>query len=260
MLQRWPVWFFHFVKSLPPLPNQCLVCRSWPSTDVVCPDCLQRFAPAVFRCTGCALALPGLSPEQPRCGACLRKPPVWHSAHAWVDYGYPWSQLIPRWKFARQPALAAHLARWMRAHAAIAQRIAAADVLIPVPLSPIRMRERGYNQAALLARHLDATKCQLHSLQRVQHTTAQSSSTRAAAAQSAACFCRGRGAPCADHRSAHCAGGRCHDHWRHLARCHAGAAAGRCSTGRCAVRGAHTMSAGKSAKADNTPPCFISSS
>ena len=179
MLQRWPVWFFHFVNSFPSLPNQCLVCRSWPSTDVVCPDCLQRFAPAVFRCTGCALPLPGLSPEQPRCGACLRKPPVWHSAHAWVDYGYPWSQLIPRWKFAGQPALAAHLARWMRAHAAIAQRIAAADVLIPVPLSPTRMRERGYNQAALLARHLDATKCQLHSLQRVQHTTAQSSSTRA---------------------------------------------------------------------------------
>ena len=179
MLQRWPVWFFHFVKSLPSLPSQCLVCHAWPCADVVCPDCLQRFAPPVFRCTGCALALPGLSPAQPRCGACLRKPPLWHSAHAWVDYGYPWSQLIPRWKFASQPALASHLARWMQAHAPIQQLITAADVLIPVPLSSARLRERGYNQAALLARHLDAAKCQPHHLQRVLHTAAQSASTRA---------------------------------------------------------------------------------
>lgn len=179
MLQRWPVWFFHFVKSLPSLPSRCLVCHGWPCADVACPDCLQRFAPPVFRCTGCALALPGLSPAQPRCGACLRKPPVWHSAHAWVDYGYPWSQLIPRWKFASQPALASHLARWMQAHTPIQQLITAADVLIPVPLSSARLRERGYNQAALLARHLDAAKCQPHSLQRVLHTAAQSASTRA---------------------------------------------------------------------------------
>jgi ComF family protein len=39
---------------------------------------------------------------------------------------------------------------------AFAQRPLAADLLIPVPLSTARMRDRGYNQAELLARGIEA--------------------------------------------------------------------------------------------------------
>jgi len=96
-----------------------------------------------------------------------------------VDYDYPWSTLITRWKFGEQPALAQHFARWMRQAPCIAAAIAQADVLIPIPLSAQRMRERGYNPAAQLARYLSCEKYLPHALLRARHTPAQSHLTRA---------------------------------------------------------------------------------
>lgn len=176
---RWPIWLSAALPRLPQLPSQCLVCHAWPCADVLCMACWQRFESRAWRCTGCAAALPGLNPERPRCGACLRRPPVWQAGHAWADYAYPWNQLITRWKFGQQPALAAHFARWMRQDPAVQAAIANAQVLVPIPLSAQRMRERGYNPAAQLIQHLDNHKQRLHSLQRLRHTAAQSGLTRA---------------------------------------------------------------------------------
>ena len=147
---------------------------------MLCQDCWQRSTIALaWRCTGCAVFLPGLSAERPRCGACLHHPPIWQQAHAWVDYHYPWNHLVTRWKFVQHPALAQHFARWMLQDSTVQAALAAADVLIPIPLSPERMRERGYNPAAQLAKYLRPDKLQLHCLQRVRHTPAQSDLTRA---------------------------------------------------------------------------------
>lgn len=71
----------------------------------------------------------------------------------WVDYGYPWADLIARWKLQQHPALAAHLARWLLSSPHLAQALQQADVLLPMPLSPQRLRERGFNQAAQLTQH-----------------------------------------------------------------------------------------------------------
>ena len=58
-----------------------------------------------------------------------------------------------------------------------------ADIAVPVPLHPARQRERGYNQAALLARelcgHTGLPICE-SALRRVTHTRTQLSRTRAA--------------------------------------------------------------------------------
>lgn len=161
------------------LPSQCLVCHAWPCAQVVCSDCLRQATTPAWRCAGCALALPGLGVERPRCGACLRQPPPWHSAHAWVDYSYPWNHLITRWKFAQQPALARHFAHWMQQQPALMHTVHEADMLIPIPMSPERMRERGYNPAAQLAQHLCRAKCSTDVLYRTRHTVAQSQQTRA---------------------------------------------------------------------------------
>lgn len=61
----------------------------------------------------------------------------------------------------------------------VMKHLAQADVLIPIPLSAQRMRERGYNPAAQLAQHLSPAKYQPHCLQRIRHTPAQSDLTRA---------------------------------------------------------------------------------
>ncbi len=87
------------------------------------------------------------------CGRCLREPPPWTRAVAACDYGYPWDGLLGALKFEAAidlaPVLALQLARAVEAHA-----LPAVDVLLPVPLAPLRLRERGYNQALLLAQPL----------------------------------------------------------------------------------------------------------
>ena len=49
----------------------------------------------------------------------------------------------------------------------------------PVPLSAERLRERGFNQSALLVQHLAGAKADVHSLLRLHATEAQSGLPRA---------------------------------------------------------------------------------
>ena len=51
----------------------------------------------------------------------------------------------------------------------------AADLLLPLPLSPQRLRERGFNQALELARELAPDKTRADLLLRLRDTPAQSS-------------------------------------------------------------------------------------
>ena len=108
----------------------------------------------------------------------MRHPPPWQQAYACVDYAYPWKALIARWKFAEQPALAHHLAGWMLETPGVEQALRHADVILPIPTSHQRMRERGYHPAAQLAKLLSPDKCNLYALQRLRHTPSQSQLTR----------------------------------------------------------------------------------
>ena len=155
------------------LPSECAVCGRWPAQRV-CADCTARWAAAQPRCRRCALPLPGGASE---CGTCLRAPPAFDSAWAAVDYGYPWSLLLAQLKFQQDPGAALALAQLLARVPGVAQALAAAQCIVPVPLSAQRLRERGFNQAALLGRALarlpQAPEC-AHLLVRTRHTPAQS--------------------------------------------------------------------------------------
>jgi len=134
---------------LPALASQCEVCRQW-GGSALCADCVARFAAPVPRCGRCGLrlALPAAA-----CGACLRDPPPFEHTVCVADYGFPWDALIAAFKFRGRPELAAVLAGRLRA----AVDVSAApppQCLLPVPLAPARLAERGYNQAWELARRL----------------------------------------------------------------------------------------------------------
>ena len=175
----WPIWLSSAGAWLPALPHQCLACHHWPSPDVLCPGCWQRFHQLPVRCSRCALALPGLSGTPPCCGQCLRQPPPWQQAVAWQSYDYPWHHLVQRWKSAQQPGLARHLARWMRDDARVQALLGQVDTVVPIPMSAQRLRERGYHPAAQLARHLRPAPPSTPALLRTRHTPAQQGLTRA---------------------------------------------------------------------------------
>lgn len=135
------------------LPGLCAVCRGWGSQRV-CADCIQRFVVAVPRCRRCALQVPAGTAV---CGACLTDPPPYARTLAAVDYDHPWDALITHFKFHAALDLAPALAERMLAARAEAMVSAPApELLVPIPLSDARLRERGYNQAWELTKRLGA--------------------------------------------------------------------------------------------------------
>jgi ComF family protein len=73
-----------------------------------------------------------------------------------VDYVFPWNQLLPDLKFRGQlnhaPWLASLLLEAVRA--APPSAAGAVELITPVPLADARLSQRGFNQAAQLARPL----------------------------------------------------------------------------------------------------------
>ena len=69
------------------------------------------------------------------------------------------------------------------------------DVWVPVPLHPLRLAERGYNQAALIARELSriqGARVDARRLYRVRHTEQQAKRDRSGRAQNVAQAFRAR--------------------------------------------------------------------
>ncbi len=102
-------------------------------------------------CRRCALPLPAVAGDT--CGPCLRRPsPVARTICA-LRYHVPVSGLLAGFKFHRNLAAGATLASLLGE--AVAQSgEALPEALLPVPLHPSRLRQRGYNQAVELAKPL----------------------------------------------------------------------------------------------------------
>jgi len=157
------------------VPSQCAVCHAWPSQRV-CNACAARFAQPAARCQRCALRVPeGVAV----CGACTLHPPPFDACMAALDYAYPWADILGDFKFRGDAGWAATLATLMRSTPWIEPALDAADRVLPVPLSAQRPRERGFNQAALLARQLADSKADARTLLRIHATEAQSGLPRA---------------------------------------------------------------------------------
>jgi ComF family protein len=109
---------------------------------------VARFASPVPRCARCGLRL---GTALPLCGDCLREPPPFEHTFCVADYTFPWDGLIADFKFHGRAELAPALAALLGRATAAAP---APDLVLPVPLAPRRLAERGYNQAWELARRV----------------------------------------------------------------------------------------------------------
>ena len=91
--------------------------------------------------------------DAPVCGACLADPPPFDACVVGCDYAFPWDRLITDFKFHARVELAAALAQRLLA-AIEGAALPRPQWVLPVPLAPQRLAERGYNQAWELARRL----------------------------------------------------------------------------------------------------------
>jgi ComF family protein len=136
------------------LPQTCLLCGSLTRTQI-CPGCYKDLPWQFNPCPQCGIAMPTAALV---CGNCLKRPPYFESTQTLFAYQYPLDQLIQAGKYKDSLHTLRALAKLMRDHIDIADF--RPDVIMAVPLHPARLRERGYNQAALLAKPI-ARQCQI---------------------------------------------------------------------------------------------------
>ena len=135
-------------------PPQCLNCGcAVVEAGSVCADC---WGAMIFlrgtQCETCGLPFELPAPAGTRCGACLRRPPVFERARAAIVYDDASRSLILGLKHADRSDVVPLLAQWMRQ--AAPHLLAEAELLAPVPLHWSRFFKRRFNQSAMLARAL----------------------------------------------------------------------------------------------------------
>jgi len=155
----------------------CLVCdEATQCADSVCNACETELPWLMDACEVCALPLPmeGLT-----CGQCQTKPPAFNHVIAPWTFSFPVDTLISRFKHQARWPLGHMLARLLGdylQHRFDTTGLTRPDYLLPVPMAPRRLRERGYNQALMLARWLSTAlniPCDADLLLRPFETVAQ---------------------------------------------------------------------------------------
>lgn len=139
-------------------PQVCQLCRDARATapeGYVCAACRQdvsRIEPPC--CRRCGRWFAGEISADFECGWCREKPPYFDSAQSAVIFEGAVREVLHRYKYQRALWFEPLLVQWL--HAGLQDRIQPADwdSLVPVPLHRARLREREFNQAELLARHL----------------------------------------------------------------------------------------------------------
>ena len=119
----------------------------------VCVTCWARSRPLPMpRCSRCWSPLPPATPGAPLrdCSECLTiRPAVRFVRSAYLHHG-PVRDIVHALKYRGWSAMAESMAARMAA-LPIPRELRECELVLPVPLAPVRMRQRGYNQAALLA-------------------------------------------------------------------------------------------------------------
>ncbi len=151
------------------LPGSCLLCGSDSSDQLLCPDCTSDLPPLPEnRCPQCSEQ----TTHGERCGACLKDPPAFKQSIACFRYEFPVDRIIHAFKYGHQLAVA----NW--AAQIVTQQLSnnTYDLLIPMPLHPDRLRERGFNQSAEIARriaHITGQPLNINALTRCRATPPQ---------------------------------------------------------------------------------------
>ena len=157
-----------YIKRL--FPHTCLLCGAYAGAEQLCGGC-RRDLPhhTMPQCPQCAIP----TPAGQVCGICLNHPPAYDRSVAAFSYCFPVAQLIPELKYHSRLAIA-HVLGQNLAHAVAARP--RPDLLIPMPLHPARIRQRGFNHATEIGRVVAGTldvPLDIESCKRVRDTPPQ---------------------------------------------------------------------------------------
>lgn len=156
------------------------------------PRCVCCGSGGAFLCAACTEALPvAAAPRCPRCwrpgadalcGVCKVTPPAFDALRSAFVYDGPVREIVHAFKYRGMTSLGQSLASLL---VDVFRREGfVADAIVPVPLSGLRRRTRGYNQAGVLAKAVGrelVVPVESRSLVRRRHTPPQARSADAEA-------------------------------------------------------------------------------
>ena len=166
-------------------PAKCRVCEEFlgvTSMPYICADCWQdmQFLEPPW-CDIC-----GTPEVNGLCDACAVSPPRYGKLRSIAFYHTTLQQAIHLFKFEKKRVFTQPLVQLINTHIPSDCDIAEYDFVLPIPIHKKRLRERGFNQAALLADGIAKAEdipVLVDTLVRKRHTVAQSSLDSAARQQ-----------------------------------------------------------------------------
>jgi ComF family protein len=165
-------------------PQRCHACGAFLHRDpsdglsrFFCITCHRGLVPiASSRCTICSRPFVSDSQADHPCEDCLRKRPLYEAIHAPFLYEGILMDVIHRFKYGGKSFLAESLGLMLAQFAEGLFKDSEGLLIMPVPIHRRRLRERGFNQSLLLARHVsNRLKSELDflSLRRLKYTAPQ---------------------------------------------------------------------------------------
>ena len=165
-------------------PATCVVCStSVNGSEYLCADCRHR-APRIVPpfCAKCSEPFPGAITQTFSCANCEHRTLHFDCAVAAYRSRGLVRKVLHQFKYGKERHLRYPIASWvMESMNDPRLRGRPFDLIVPVPLHPARERERGFNQAALLAEliAIPAAVPSRHVLERIRYTTTQTAYDRA---------------------------------------------------------------------------------
>ncbi|MCG6878364.1 MAG: ComF family protein [Deltaproteobacteria bacterium] len=143
-------------------PPRCIICSDflWRApfdagdvANYICPSCLQGFSTieAPF-CSICGTPFISDGIENHPCEDCLRTPPYFQAAYAPYRYEGPILEAVLKLKYGGKTFVAEAMGQYLAEFAEMRFMLRKPCIIMPVPLHPKRLRERGFNQSLLLAK------------------------------------------------------------------------------------------------------------
>ena len=143
----------HLTKLI--FKQNCITCAQHienisPNIHAVCRECLNDLPwQPDSSCPQCGLASSGMV-----CGSCINSPPDFDATRAVFLYAYPIDAMMLRYKYGSMLNLGNTFGEFLTEKVNVEDCLKNIDLIIPMPMHPQRLKERGFNQALEIAKVL----------------------------------------------------------------------------------------------------------
>jgi len=173
-------WILNITKCI--YPPTCIVCSAFINNyNQICKDCIASFEfPKGFLCSNCCnnLDANNYKPEFGNtCIFCANNPPYFSKLACALSYNNAAAKLISTFKYKDKQELAKLFAELLT-YSYIGSNFNEVDIIVPMPISYLKLLNRKYNQVALITKHLSKSirvPYNADILYKRKHTKAQAS-------------------------------------------------------------------------------------